>query len=93
MASVGVSLLSNAAATGNYVTFAGGRAVLVVLATAYPTTLKLQMLGKDGATAIDVATVTANGITAYDLPPGSYRMFVSGGAPSGIYADLASVYT
>ena len=83
------TLLSNASATGDYVAFAGGRASLVVEGT-LPTTFKLQVKGKSGGN-IDVATITAAGITSYDLPPGEYRMSVSGGSPAALYAHLYSI--
>jgi hypothetical protein len=85
------TLLSNANVTSGWISFPGGRAALVLMATTYPTTLKLQLMGQDGTTAIDIATLTANGVTLYDLPAGSYRMSVAGGAPAAIYADLVSV--
>jgi hypothetical protein len=91
MASRAKTLLSNGSATGSWISWNGGRAALVLMAAAYPTTLKLQILGQDGSTAIDIATLTANGVTVYDLPAGSYRMSLAGGSPSGMYADLVSV--
>ena len=90
MASKGVTLLSNASATGSWVVWHGGRTSLVTFGT-LPTTYKIQLLGKDGTTAVDVATITAAGLTSYDLPPGQYRMSISGGSPSGLYADLISI--
>lgn len=86
----GVALLANASATGSWTRWGGGRTALVTFGT-LPTTYKLQILGKDGSTAVDVATITAAGVTSYDLPPGEYRMSVDSGSPSGLYADLVSV--
>lgn len=83
-------LLASASATGSWVPWSGGRTALVTFGT-LPTTYKLQLLGKDGSTAVDVATISAAGLTSYDLPAGSYRMSVSGGSPAGLYADLISV--
>lgn len=90
MATKAAVLLANASATGSWVTWEGGRTSLITFGT-LPTTYKLQLLGKDGSTAIDVATISAAGLTSYDLPAGSYRMSVSGGSPAGLYADLVSV--
>ena len=83
-------LLANASATGSWVTWTGGRTSLVTFGT-LPTTYKLQLLGKDNTTPVDVATITAAGLTSYDLPAGSYRMSVASGSPAGLYADLVSI--
>lgn len=90
MAARGKALLENASATGSWVGWEGGRTSLVTFGT-LPTTYKLQLLGKDNSTAVDVATITAAGLTSYDLPPGQYRMSISGGSPSGLYADLIAI--
>lgn len=90
MATKAAVLLANASATGSWVYFPGGRAALITFGT-LPTTYKLQLLGKNGSTAVDVATITAAGVTSYDLPAGSYRMSVAGGSPAGLYADIVSV--
>ena len=90
-----VTLAKNAVATAdqNAVTWVGGRCVLVLIATAFPTTCKLQMLGQDGQTWVDIngTTYSANQVTPYDLPAGQYRMHLSGGTTTGLYADLVSV--
>lgn len=86
----GVQLLENATATGEWVYFTGGRTTLVTFGT-LPTTYRLEHLGIDGSTAVPVATITAAGMTSYDLPPGRYRMFVDSGSPAGLYASLVSV--
>jgi len=91
MASQAFTLMKNGSTTGNWVPHAGGRSCLVLLATTFATTTKLQLLGQDGVTAIDIATLTANGKTDYDLPAGQYRLFSSGGTPAGVYADLVTV--
>ena len=90
MASRGYSLLSNASATGSWVTVTGGRMSLVIFGT-LATTTKLQMLGKDGSTAIDIDATVSVGKTDYDLPDGQYRISLAGGSPSGIYADLVNI--
>lgn len=85
-------LLENASATGSYVRLqTGGRVALVLIATAFPTTTTLELKAQDGTTDIVVATLTANGVSSYDLPPGEYRMQLVGGSPSGVYADLVSI--
>lgn len=88
----GASLLSNISATGSgdWVYFEGGRAVLVIFGT-LATTNALQYQGKDGSTAVAVASPSAAGMTALDLPQGYYRMTLTGGSPSGVYADIAAV--
>lgn len=85
-----VILLENGNLTSGWKDFAGGRAALVIMGT-LATTTKLQMLGPDGSTAIDVSTPTTAGVTALDLPAGSYRINLSGGTPSGIYARICPV--
>jgi hypothetical protein len=92
MASQGKILLSNVSATGAgaWVTWQGGRTSLIVMGT-FPTTATLQMLGPDGTTAITISTPTVNGITALDLPAGSYRFNLASGSPSGFYATLVTV--
>lgn len=83
-------LLSNASATGEWIKFPGGRASLTLMGT-LATTTKLQKKGQDGSTAIDVATLSAAGVTSYDLSAGEYRISLAGGSPAGIYADLDRV--
>jgi hypothetical protein len=95
MATKGIVLASNAsgAAATTGVVWSGGRAALVIVATAYPSTCKLQCLGPDNTTYIDVnaAAYTANQVTAYDLPAGTYRMNLSGGTVAALYANLVSI--
>lgn len=85
------TLLANAGTgNGNSAEFPGGRCALILMGT-LGTTNKLQALGQDGNTWIDVASLSAAGVTNYDLPRGQYRFSVSGGTPAGIYADLVTV--
>ena len=95
MASKAISLVSNGAVVAPSPTsglpWTGGKTSLVVMATTYPTTCRLELLGKDGATWIAIQTVTANGITALDLPAGTYRFYMNGGTALGVYADLVSI--
>ncbi|MCA9339378.1 MAG: hypothetical protein KDA17_00530 [Candidatus Saccharibacteria bacterium] len=90
MSSRAVVLLANEAATSGWKSWNGGRASLVIFGT-LATTTKLQLLGKDGSTAVDIATISAVGKTDYDLPAGQYRISLSGGSPAAIYADLVSI--
>lgn len=81
-------LLSNASATGSAVQWGGGRGVFSVVGTFGGATITLQYMGPDGATYIPAAAgATAAGVTAFELPPGLIRAAVSGGPPSGIYAN------
>jgi hypothetical protein len=91
MAGFSKTLVSNANATGPAKAWPGGRAILVIMATTFPTTTELQLLGQDGATWITLVTPTVNGITALDAPAGSYRIKMTGGAPVAVYADLVHV--
>lgn len=81
---------SGAPATQALVNYKGGRGVLVITATVFPTTTKLQFIPRSG-TAIDVVTVTTNGIYPFDLPNGQYQLFMSGGTATNVYADLVAV--
>jgi len=72
-------------------TWAGGRSVLVVEASSFPTTLQLQLLSPNG-TAINVGSnITANGVISYDLPAGSYRMNLNGGTATNVHVTLCRV--
>lgn len=87
-------------AATNSVLWEGGFANLTIIASTYPTTCFLQTLGQDGATWINLApasvstapaTIAANGSYGYNLSPGRYRMNLSGGAVSAMYATLVTV--
>lgn len=95
MAASGLSLVSNGnvVADGAYAFFPGGRAVIVAMASSFPTTCQVQMKGKDDSTAISVGSnLTANGISSgIDLPPGQYRIHCTGGTETALYVDLVSV--
>lgn len=73
----------------------GGRMVFAVVATFNGATIKLQMLGPDGQTLIDVSpsqtNLTANGAGVVDLPPCQVQATVVGGPPSGVFASIARV--
>lgn len=89
----GVVLLKNATATGSFVTWSGGRTALVIVASAYGTTVNLSLLGPDGTSeiAINSATIAANSATPYDLPAGQYRIKITGGTTTAMYANLVSI--
>ena len=70
-------------------TLRGGNYVLTGSGTI--TSVQLQVLSLDGSTWINVgAALSAAGLVAYSLAPGSYRLAVTG---SAIYAALTSVPT
>lgn len=89
-----VTLYNNvdAAGAGTWKFYSGGRSVLVVQATTYPTTLSFQYKGPDGnPITLNGSTINADGVTAYDLPAGEYRMLSSGGSPTDMYAVISRV--
>lgn len=89
-----IDLLSNESATGVGRAWAGGRGQFKVAGTFAGATVKLQILGPDGATWQDVGsdvTLTAAGLANFDLPPGTIRAGVAGGSPSGLHAEAASL--
>lgn len=94
MLSFAVDLLSNASATGSAVNWAGGKGNFAVVGTFSGATVKLQALGPDGTTYIDVpnASLTAAGMALFELPAGQVKAVVTGGtSPSGLYAKAARV--
>lgn len=88
-------LITNGTASSGLVDWPGGRAVFAVVATFNGATIKLQMLGPDGSTLLDVSpsqtNLTANGAGVVDLPPCQVQATVVGGPPAGVYASLARV--
>jgi hypothetical protein len=90
----GVQLLSNASASGSLVNWPGGQADFAVTGTFNGCTVKLQILGPDGATLLDAGaatTLTAPGMGVAYLAPGQVQATIVGGPPSGINASLARV--
>ncbi len=84
-----VELLSNASSTGAGRTWNGGQGAFLVAGSLGGATVKLQILGPDGATWLDVgadAALDAAGAAGFALPPGQIRAAVSGGSPTGLYA-------
>jgi hypothetical protein len=89
-----MQLLSNEAATGQPQRWVGGTGVFAVCGTFGGATVKLQFLGPDGATWVDVGTdtnLTAAGGAMFILPAVQIRAAVSGGAPSGLAASAEQV--
>ena len=82
-------VLNNANTTGAAVIWTGGKFLLAVAGNVSGATLQLQYLGPDNVTWLPVGTaVTAIGTQVLELPPGSVRMTVTGGTPSGLYARM-----
>lgn len=85
-----IILLDNAGATGTAKQWPGGAGVFTVTGTFGGATVKLQQLGPDGTTWLDIsggdATLTAPGQGGFVLPEGRIRASVSGGTPSGLDA-------
>jgi hypothetical protein len=78
---------SNIAANTAAFILRGGNYVLIISGTI--TGVTLQILSLDGVTWVPLGTtMAAAGNQAYSLPPGTYRLAVTG---SAIYATLTSV--
>lgn len=87
-------LLVNVAVTGAAVKVGGGTYSWSLVGTIGGATIKLQVLGPDAATFIDIpsATLSAAGVMSVDLAGGaSVKAVVTGGAPSGLYSGLALI--
>ena len=91
----GIALAKNISvvAAQPQVTWQGGRSILSIFATTFPSTCQLQYLGKDSSTwiAVNSSSFSANQLISYDLPAGQYRINMSGGSVSGLYADLVTI--
>jgi hypothetical protein len=85
-------LLTNAAATGAGVgPVRNGTYIWALAGTVGGATIKLQTLGPDGATYLDVtgASMTAVGQMQVIIGEGAVvRAVVTGGAPSALYSNL-----
>lgn len=89
-------LIENAAVTGPVVTLQqGGMYTFNCIAAAWAgATVKLQILGPDDVTYVDVPTAshTVNGVIGVYLPAGgTVKAVVTGGPPTAVYASLALV--
>lgn len=83
MNSAGVTLLTNAAATGAGQSWPGGRGLFVALATFGGGSVGLEFLGPDGTTWLPcqsvagaAVTLTAAGSVLFEQPPGLLRASV-----------------
>lgn len=78
-------LLDNASATGNPARWNGGRGVFSAVATFGGGNVQLQYLGPNGSTWLNVGSaLTADGLAAFELPPGQIRAAVV--TATGVYA-------
>lgn len=78
-------LLDNASATGSAVNWNGGRGVFSAVATWGGGNVQLQYLGPDAATWLNVgSSLTADGLAAFELPPGRIRAAVT--TATAVYA-------
>lgn len=99
MNSFSIVLLSNVGATGAGAAaiWGGGRGAFVIGGTFAGTAATLEYLSPSGAwvaavTPAGVAvSLTASGMALFEAPPGSMRAVLTGGTPSGIYADAARI--
>lgn len=86
-------LLTNVAVTGAAVTgIAGGEYLWAVAGTFGGATVKLQYLGPDGTTYIDVPSASLTAVGAVLVRIGanaSVKAVVTGGTPSGLYSNLS----
>jgi len=88
------TLLTNASATGSAQNWKGGRGVFTLAGTVGGATITLQYLGPDATTWLTAAaatTLTAVGVGSFELPPGQIRAAVTGGSPSGLYAQAERI--
>lgn len=85
-----MQLLSNASATGSSTQWPGGPGIFTVAGTFGGATVTLQFMGPDSTTWIAMGTdttLTAAGGALFTFCPGRIRAAVSGGAPSGLFAQ------
>lgn len=78
-------------------TYPGGKSALVLEGSSFPTTLSLQIQGPNGTwiTVADDGGTTdfdENGVYYFKgLPAGSYRMLLTGGTATNLYAQLCVI--
>lgn len=87
-------LLNNATATGSPAIWGGGVGVFSAAGTFSGATVTLQHLLPDGTTWAATSTettLTSAGSGGFILPPAKIRALVSGGPPSGMYAQADQV--
>jgi len=92
MRAEGIILAANVNSSANQtqVGWQGGRGALVIVASAYGTTVNFQLLGPDNATWITLngSTISGNSSVAYDVPAGQVRLSISGGTTTALYANF-----
>lgn len=89
-----MQLLENAAATGDAAQWGGGMGVFTAAGTFSGATVTLQYLNADGSTWSAMGsdtTLTSAGGGMFVYPPGQIRASISGGPPSGMYAQAEQV--
>lgn len=103
MNTASIVLIANGAATSAAKLWPGGKGVLTVVGTFGGAAVTMQYLGPDNTTYVDVkaldpttgnqttVSLSAAGSIGFILPPTPVRVVVTGGAPSGLYADAARV--
>jgi hypothetical protein len=87
-------MLSNASATGATTKWAGGNGVFVAAGNFGGASVSLQFLGPDGVTWLPMGTnttLTAAGGGVFSCHEVDIRAAVSGGTPSGLYAQVERV--
>lgn len=83
------ALAANVSATTSGVQVKGGRGALSISASAFGTSVFLQMLHVDGNWVnMNSNSFTQNQVVPFDLPMGQYRIFISGGTTTALYANL-----
>lgn len=81
-----MQLLENASATSGAFNWPGGRGVFSAVATWGGGSVTLQYLGPNGSTWLTAATaLTADGLVAFELPPGRIRAAVA--TATAVYAQ------
>jgi len=89
----GFVLASNASATGAWILWPGGKGTFLASATFGGGTVKLQVMGPDGSTAIDVGantTLTAAGGGNFELPRCYLRCNIA--TATAVYASVSLIY-
>lgn len=94
------SLARSASATGSAVAIRGGNYMFTADGTVGGATISLQIQLPSSSTWTDVQVFSASAVkttalpyaqTGIELPSGNVRMAVTGGAPSGLSADLVGL--
>lgn len=82
MSTASAKLLSDASATGGWVSYPGGPSVVSVVGSFSGGTVTLEVVGPDGATPVIVSSFAANGrspgAAGLPLAPGQYRGAITG---------------